>query len=172
MALRAVWVEREDGRGSVRRAVAEVMPMSEFSDREGAVEPEDLGRLFLERANVGDVDGVVALYEPEAVLASPPGETATGRAAIPRCTRICSPADRSSAATFAPRSATETLPLPRRGSRGAPRRRSHAARATGSGYGSLICRTSSDNDPPAVRTSVRRNGSSRRPVGGSSCGRP
>jgi len=56
--------------------------MSKFSDREGAVEPEDLGRLFLERANMGDVDGVVALYEPEAVLASPPDETATGRTAI------------------------------------------------------------------------------------------
>jgi ketosteroid isomerase-like protein len=56
--------------------------MSEFSDREGAAEPEDLGRLFLERANVGDVDGVVALYEPEAVVASPPGEMATGHAAI------------------------------------------------------------------------------------------
>jgi len=56
--------------------------MSEFSDREGAVEPEGLGRLFLERANVGDVDGVVALYEPEAVLASPAGETTTGHTAI------------------------------------------------------------------------------------------
>lgn len=56
--------------------------MSESSDREGAREPEDLGRLFLERANVGDVDGVVALYEPEAVLPSPPGELATGQAAI------------------------------------------------------------------------------------------
>lgn len=36
-----------------------------------AREPEDLDRYFLERANAGDVDGVVALYEPGAVLATP-----------------------------------------------------------------------------------------------------
>jgi len=35
-----------------------------------AHEPEDLARLFNERANAGDVDGLVALYEPEAVLAA------------------------------------------------------------------------------------------------------
>ena len=29
----------------------------------GVLQPEDLDRLFLERANAGDVDGVVALYE-------------------------------------------------------------------------------------------------------------
>ncbi len=32
--------------------------------------PEDLARLFNERANAGDVDGLVALYEAEAVLAA------------------------------------------------------------------------------------------------------
>lgn len=32
--------------------------------------PEDLARLFNERANAGDVDGLVALYEPNAVLAA------------------------------------------------------------------------------------------------------
>lgn len=41
-----------------------------------------MGRLFLERANEGDVDGVVALYEPDAVLASPDGTSARGTAAI------------------------------------------------------------------------------------------
>ena len=35
------------------------------------MDPEDLGRYFLDRANAGDVDGLVALYEPGAVLASP-----------------------------------------------------------------------------------------------------
>ncbi|GJD94750.1 YybH family protein [Methylobacterium iners] len=35
-----------------------------------AQEPEDLARLFNERANAGDVEGLVALYEPEAVLAA------------------------------------------------------------------------------------------------------
>jgi len=49
---------------------------------ERALQPEDLDRLFLERANAGDVDGVVDLYEPDAVLAFPPGRLAAGRAAI------------------------------------------------------------------------------------------
>jgi len=43
---------------------------------ERARQPEDLDRLFLERANAGDVDGVVDLYEPDAVLAFPPGRLA------------------------------------------------------------------------------------------------
>jgi ketosteroid isomerase-like protein len=46
--------------------------------REPAKRPEDLSDLFLERANAGDVDGVVALYEPRAVLAFPPGRLTTG----------------------------------------------------------------------------------------------
>jgi ketosteroid isomerase-like protein len=45
-------------------------------------DPEDLGRLFLQRANAGDVDGVVALYEPDAVLASPAGGVVVGTEAI------------------------------------------------------------------------------------------
>lgn len=44
--------------------------------------PEDLGTFFLERANAGDVEGLVALYEPGAVLAFPPGRLATGHAEI------------------------------------------------------------------------------------------
>ena len=40
---------------------------------EPAKRPEDLSDFFLERANAGDVEGVVALYEPEAVLAFPAG---------------------------------------------------------------------------------------------------
>jgi ketosteroid isomerase-like protein len=51
-------------------------------DRERAAQPEDLSRLFLERANAGDVDGLVALYEPDAVLASPPGQVTSGTQAI------------------------------------------------------------------------------------------
>lgn len=39
------------------------------TDRPFASEPEDLARLFNERANAGDVEGLVALYEPEAVVA-------------------------------------------------------------------------------------------------------
>ncbi len=50
--------------------------------RERAAAPEDLARLFLQRAGAGDVDGVVALYEPGAVLATPGGELAVGADAI------------------------------------------------------------------------------------------
>jgi ketosteroid isomerase-like protein len=47
-----------------------------------ARQPEDLGTFFLERANAGDVEGLVALYEPGAVLAFPPGQVATGHEEI------------------------------------------------------------------------------------------
>ncbi len=44
--------------------------------------PEDLTRLFVERANAGDAAGIAALYEPDAVMAYPPGSQTVGRAAI------------------------------------------------------------------------------------------
>ena len=51
------------------------------AEREAARDPDDLARLFIARANEGDVEGLVALYEPEAVLAA--GEiVATGHAEI------------------------------------------------------------------------------------------
>jgi ketosteroid isomerase-like protein len=50
--------------------------------RGSAVEPNDLGRFFVERANEGDVEGLVALYEPDAVLALPAGRIAVGSEAI------------------------------------------------------------------------------------------
>lgn len=49
-----------------------------MTDNKAATEPNDLGKYFIERANAGDVDGLVALYEPDAVLAFPPGSVATG----------------------------------------------------------------------------------------------
>lgn len=52
-------------------------------NRERAQEPEDLSRLFLDRANAGDVDGIVALYEPDAVLASPPGTASAAPGTLP-----------------------------------------------------------------------------------------
>ncbi|ATE54521.1 MULTISPECIES: YybH family protein [Actinosynnema] len=51
-------------------------------DREKALTPEDLTRLFVERSNAGDAAGVAELYEPDAVMAYPPGEVTAGRAAI------------------------------------------------------------------------------------------
>jgi ketosteroid isomerase-like protein len=48
------------------------------AESEPAARPEDLGRYFVERANAGDVEGLVTLYEPGAVLAFPPGRLTTG----------------------------------------------------------------------------------------------
>ena len=49
---------------------------------EKAMRPEDITRLFVERSNAGDADGVAALYEDNAVLAYPPGSQTVGREAI------------------------------------------------------------------------------------------
>jgi uncharacterized protein (TIGR02246 family) len=57
--------------------------MSE-QEHERAMKPEDLTRLFVERANAGDAAGLAALYEPDAVMAYPPGEQTVGREAIRR----------------------------------------------------------------------------------------
>jgi ketosteroid isomerase-like protein len=52
--------------------------MSDTGVMPRASEPEELARLFLERVNQGDVEGLIALYEPEAVLALPDGRAAVG----------------------------------------------------------------------------------------------
>ncbi len=52
--------------------------------RQRAARPEDLGRFFLERANAGDVEGLVALYEPDATLAGTPDGVVTGTWALRR----------------------------------------------------------------------------------------
>lgn len=52
--------------------------------RAKAMRPEELADFFVERANAGDVEGLVALYEPDAVLALPPGELNIGTEAIRR----------------------------------------------------------------------------------------
>jgi uncharacterized protein (TIGR02246 family) len=51
-------------------------------ERAKARQPEDLARLFVQRVNAGDAEGMAALYEPDAVLGYPPGELTVGRAAI------------------------------------------------------------------------------------------
>ena len=51
-------------------------------DNDKAVKPEDLTRLFVERANEGDAAGIAALYEENAVMAYPPGSQTAGRDAI------------------------------------------------------------------------------------------
>ena len=49
---------------------------------EKAFKPEDLTRLFVERANAKDAAGIAALYEENAVMAYPPGQQTVGRDAI------------------------------------------------------------------------------------------
>ncbi|MEV6792183.1 nuclear transport factor 2 family protein [Streptomyces sp. NPDC051320] len=53
-----------------------------MSQTEKARKPEDLTRLFVERANAGDADGIAALYEENSVMAYPPGTQTVGREAI------------------------------------------------------------------------------------------
>src|SRR5450631_2909946 len=50
--------------------------------RESASTPEDLTRLFVERANARDATGLAELYAPDAVLAYPPESPTVGREAI------------------------------------------------------------------------------------------
>src|SRR5690242_5128785 len=47
-----------------------------------ARDPNDLARFFVERANAGDLEGLVALFEPHAVVASPGGPDVIGRESI------------------------------------------------------------------------------------------
>ncbi|QLH21586.1 nuclear transport factor 2 family protein [Streptomyces sp. Rer75] len=50
--------------------------------RERAKTPEDLARIWVELANSGDAEGLAELYEPDAVMAFPIGNTIVGRKAI------------------------------------------------------------------------------------------
>jgi ketosteroid isomerase-like protein len=45
-------------------------------------DPAQLGQLFAERVNAGDLEGLVALYEDEATFVGPDGGSASGRDAI------------------------------------------------------------------------------------------
>ena len=50
--------------------------------RELPRDPQDLERLLIERQWAGDVDGMVALYEPDAVLDDGEGQLVKGQEAI------------------------------------------------------------------------------------------
>ena len=47
--------------------------------REPARDPQDLERLLIARQHEGDVEGMVALFEPEAVIDTAEGDNAEGR---------------------------------------------------------------------------------------------
>lgn len=59
-------------------------PASPDPSRSRAHEPDELPRLLLERLNAGDVEGVVELYEADAVLALPDGGIAEGHQQLRR----------------------------------------------------------------------------------------
>lgn|SRR5258708_30726142 len=59
-------------------------PQPDRGDREPARDPQDLERLLVARENSGDIEGMVALYEADAVLACENGRMALGRGAICR----------------------------------------------------------------------------------------
>ena len=67
-----------------------------MTETERAMTPEDLTRLFVERANAGDAAGLAALYAEDAVMAFPPGQTTVGRAAIEALWTGCSAPGRTS----------------------------------------------------------------------------
>ena len=56
--------------------------MDTLKDMTTAQTPEDITRLFVERVNAGDAEGLADLYEPDAVIAFPPGQLTVGRDAI------------------------------------------------------------------------------------------
>ena len=54
--------------------------------------PEEVDALFEKALNAGDIDGLVALYEPDATLIPQPGQEAKGRARFARRWRHSLPA--------------------------------------------------------------------------------
>ena len=56
--------------------------MPEATSREPARDPQDLERLLIDRQWAGDIEGMVALFEPEAVVDIGGGRFLRGRAAI------------------------------------------------------------------------------------------
>jgi ketosteroid isomerase-like protein len=56
--------------------------MADNTSREPARDPQDLERLLISRQHAGDVEGMVALFEPDAVIDSGDGWPTRGREAI------------------------------------------------------------------------------------------
>ncbi|CDX11551.1 conserved hypothetical protein [Mesorhizobium sp. ORS 3324] len=56
--------------------------MNDGTNREPARDPQDLARLLVFREQAGDVEGMAALYEPDAILDIGEGQLARGSEAI------------------------------------------------------------------------------------------
>lgn len=127
-------------------------------ERERATRPEDITRLVVERMNAEDAEGIAALYEPDAVLAFPPGQLTVGRESIRGCTNTFSPrAFASSWRNRCPRSfsATSPSPPPPRRTKQALGHRSRAVSPMEPGWGSSTARTSGLKQPVVCRHIAR-----------------
>ena len=56
--------------------------MNDRSSREPARDPQDLERLLVARQRAGDIEGMMALYEPDAVVDTSDGQLRRGKDAI------------------------------------------------------------------------------------------
>lgn len=56
--------------------------MSDAASREPARDPQELERMLIERQWAGDIEGMLALFEPDAVVDSGASELIRGREAI------------------------------------------------------------------------------------------
>ncbi|RUU03424.1 hypothetical protein EOD23_18210 [Mesorhizobium sp. USDA-HM6] len=56
--------------------------MSNTASREPARDPQDLERMLIERQWAGDIEGMLALFEPDAVVDSGAGKLIRGREAV------------------------------------------------------------------------------------------
>ena len=129
--------------------------------RERAANPEDLTRLFVECGNDGDAEGLTALYEPEAVIAFPPGKQTVGREAIRALyEQMLSAKPHFQLETPLPTlyvgdiALTATPALDEAGARAQVVRRQPDAR----GCASWTARTSAGNRQPTARNFRSRNG--------------
>lgn len=84
--------------------------MTDQPGREPARDPQDLERLLIDRQWAGDIDGMVALFQPDAVIDTGAAELTRGHEAIPAlCSKPLPRADESSsAASSARRPSTAT----------------------------------------------------------------
>ena len=56
--------------------------MNDLTKKEPAYDPQDLERLLVARENAGDVSGMTALFEPDAVIEPGDGQVVRGKEAI------------------------------------------------------------------------------------------
>ena len=134
--------------------------MVDDTTREPARDPQDLERLLVSRQRAGDVDGMTALFEPDAVIDSGDGQLKRGRAAIRAfyVELVATGASLTSGIRARPLS-VETWRSPRRAfptAAGPPR--SPAGKAMGHGYGSSISTPlhSAHPQPPDIGANSRR----------------